>query len=131
MEKVKCYKYMFIIGAVWNFSMSIPFIIISFIDMNLLTTLLGIQYSSTPLWLQSFFIFVLFFGIGYLWVGVKIDNNHAIIVLGTGLKILVFLFFLINYIIGELSLPFVLAGTVDFIFSLLFVEFLINHVRNK
>ena len=78
---------------------------------------------------QGFLLAVLVFGIGYLMVGLDLENNHLVILLAVIAKALVFLVFLIYYISGDLPLFEMLAGVGDLIFSIFFIEFLINYKK--
>ena len=69
---------------------------------------------------------VIIFGIGYLIVGLNIDQNHWIVLMGIIGKLLVFLFFTINYIDGAIILFKLIIAIGDLIFAILFIEFLLN-----
>ncbi len=119
MERTIYYKYMFIIGAIWNLAVAIPLLIMSyFINLGLST--LGLIYY------QGFLISIILFGIGYYIVGKDINKNHAIVLLGIVGKILVFTFFLAYFLLGIMTILEVIASTIDLIFACLFIEFLIN-----
>ena len=119
MERKVYYKYMFIIGAIWNLAVAIPLLIISYFINPGLSTLGLIYY-------QGFLISIILFGIGYYIVGKDINKNHAIILLGIVGKILVFTFFLTYFLLGIMTIFEVSAATIDLIFACLFIEFLIN-----
>ena len=119
MEKTVYYKYMFIIGAIWNLAVAIPLLIMSYIITTGLSTLGLIYY-------QAFLNSVILFGFGYYIVGRDINKNHGIVLLGIIGKILVFIFFLTYFILGIMTIFEVLAGTIDLIFACLFIEFLIK-----
>ena len=53
---------------------------------------------------QGFLLAVLVFGIGYLMVGLDLENNHLVIILAVIAKALIFLIFLVYYISGDLPL---------------------------
>ena len=120
----------FIVGAIWNLICSVPLIILSFFNINLAAGLIGVKYVGHQFWFAAFFITVAFFGIGYLWVGLNLDDNHFLIVLATLLKILVFIFFLVYHLEGYFPLILVFDGTVDLIFSFLFIEFLLKYNKS-
>jgi len=119
LEKTVYYKYMFIIGAIWNLAVAIPLLIMSYIITTGLSTLGLIYY-------QAFLNSVILFGFGYYIVGRDINKNHGIVLLGIIGKILVFIFFLTYFILGIMTIFEVLAGTIDLIFACLFIEFLIK-----
>ncbi|MFX0187774.1 MAG: hypothetical protein ACFE8A_08565 [Candidatus Hodarchaeota archaeon] len=122
MEKKAYYKYMLIIGSIWNLALAVPILIMSFFISPGLS-ILGLLYYQAFLWA------VILFGIGYGVVGLNIDNNHALIVLGVIGKILVFLYYMVYFLLGILDISYVMIGTGDLIFALLFIEFLINYKK--
>ena len=110
---------MFIIGAIWNLAAAISLLIMSyFINLGLST--LGLIYY------QFFLNSVILFGIGYFIVGININKNHGIVLLGIVGKIGVFTYFLAYFILGIMTILLVIAGIIDLIFACLFVEFLLN-----
>ena len=122
LDKKKYYMYMLIIGAIWNIIISLLIFLGSFFANPGLNEL-GIVYY------QMFSMVVLLLGIGYYLVGRDLDNNHAIISLGVIGKILVFVFMLIYYILGVVDAISLFIGIIDFIFGILFIEFLINFTK--
>ena len=119
MERKVYYKYMFIVGAIWNLAVAISLLIMSYF-INLGFSTLGLIYY------QGFLNSVILFGIGYYIVGRDINKNHAIVLLGIAGKITVFTFFLAYFLLGIMTIFEVIAGTIDLIFACLFIEFLIN-----
>jgi hypothetical protein len=69
---------------------------------------------------------VIIMGIGYLIVGLNIDQNHWIVLMGIIGKLSVFVFFTIQYINGDIALLKLIIAIGDLIFAILFVEFLLN-----
>ena len=122
MEKKDYYKYMFIIGAIWNLFLAVPMFTMSFFDAS------GFSGASL-MYYQGFMMAVILFGIGYLIVGLNLDDNHAIILLGIIGKVLLFVFFLSYYLLGYIPFYTVIMGVVDLIFSILFIEFLMNYKK--
>jgi len=60
------YKALFIIGGVWNFILSVPFLLLSFFARVLLSSfVVGIFTGATLMYYQVFLWFVIVFGIGY------------------------------------------------------------------
>ncbi len=120
MDKKTYYKYLFIIGAMWNLTVGIPLLLISFLGAS------GFQALSL-MYYQGFLMFVLVFGVGYLMMSQDLENNHLTILLAAIAKALAFLLFLVYYFSGDLPLYQMLFGVGDLIFSILFIEFLINY----
>jgi len=119
LDKKAYYKYLFIIAAIWNLMIGIPLLLGSFFGTS------GFQALSL-MYYQGFLLAVLVFGIGYLMVGLDLENNHLVIILAVIAKALIFLIFLVYYISGDLPLYQMLVGVGDLIFSILFIEFLFN-----
>lgn len=120
MKKRIFYKYLFIIGALWNFVLALPYLISSFMGTTIFT-------GASLMYYQGFLCIVIIFGIGYFMVGLNIDKNHGIVIMGVIGKILVFIFFLVYYLMGHLPFRYVLVGVGDLIFAILFIKFLIYY----
>jgi hypothetical protein len=125
MDKRDYYKYLFIIGALWNWVASFPFIVIVLTNPNMLLAF-GLAVPPSLIWSQLFLASVFLLGIGYFLVGKDIDSNHAVVLIGALDKILVFFVFVYYFTVGDVPLFLVLLGTGDLIFAILFLEFLIN-----
>ena len=66
MNRAAYYKALFIIGGVWNFILSVPFLLLSYFDRALLSLfVVGIFTGATLMYYQVFLWFVIVFGIGY------------------------------------------------------------------
>jgi hypothetical protein len=74
---------------------------------------------------------VIIIGIGYLIVGLNIDQNHWIVLMGIIGKFLVFFFFTTQYIKGDIALLKLIIAIGDLIFAILFIEFLLNIKKLK
>ncbi len=119
LDKKKYYMYILIIGAIWNIIISLLIFLGSFFANPGLNELGFVYY-------QMFSVVVLLFGVGYYLVGRDLENNHAIISLGVIGKILVFIFMLTYYILGVVDVISLFTGIIDFVFGILFIEFLVN-----
>ena len=119
LDKKKYYMYVLITGAIWNIIISLLIFLGSFFSNPGLNEL-GLVYY------QMFSMVVLLFGVGYYLVGRDLENNHAIISLGVIGKILVFIFMLTYYILGVVDVISLFIGIIDFVFGILFIEFLVN-----
>jgi hypothetical protein len=122
MEQKAYYKWLFIIGALWNWGASVLFFfwsdpIFSFLNMK------ATNYSGI---MQLAMVLVFAFGIGYYWVSKDISTNHDIVKLGIIAKTLAFLVLSYHSFIGNMSLLIGLCGAVDLIFAILFLQFLMN-----
>ena len=130
MNRAAYYKALFIIGGVWNFILSVPFLLLSFFDRALLSLfVVGIFTGATLMYYQVFLWFVIVFGIGYTIVGLDLDKNHGIVLLGAIAKILAFISFVAYYLSGDVPFSLAMIGIGDLIFAILFIEFLINYKK--
>ena len=130
MNRAAYYKALFIIGGVWNFILSVPFLLLSFFDRTLLSLfVVGIFTGATLMYYQVFLWFVIVFGIGYTIVGLNLDKNHGIVLLGVIAKILAFISFIAYYLSGDVPFSLAMIGIGDLIFAILFIEFLINYKK--
>jgi hypothetical protein len=125
MPKEGYYKNMFFIGALWNWVASLTFAI----GWKFLFPLFGMALPNYLVFYMLFLGLCFVFGIGYFWVSRDISSNHGIVRMGIIGKLLVFVGFLIAWYMGELPLIIVSAGFVDFIFALLFIEFLNSYSK--
>lgn len=128
MEKKDYYKYLFIIGGIWNLILAVPQLLLSFVDGR--NFFLEVNLTGEALmFYQIFRLFVIGIGFGYTWVGLNINRNHGIVLLGIIGKILGFTYVLTYFFLSEIELFQVIVGTCDLIWVILFIEFLINYKR--
>jgi len=120
MERKLYYKWLFIIGAIWNWGAALLF----FFWCDPIFAWLNMKTLNYPAVMQLAMVLVFVFGIGYYWVSKDLSKNHDIVRLGIIAKILVFLLFSYHYLIGNIPLLLNLCGVVDLIFAILFMEFL-------
>ncbi len=126
MERRDYYKYLFFIGAIWNWLIGVIFIAAS-IFLTDLYAMFGAQEPLSLVWFHIFFIFVIIFGIGYFCVGQDIDKNHGIVKIGIIAKLSVVVVFFYYFLIGDFNILVMGPPIVDLIFVILFLEFLINY----
>jgi hypothetical protein len=120
MERKVYYKWLFLIGAIWNWGAGVLF----FFWSAPILTLLNMQPLNYPGIMQLAMVLVFAFGIGYYWVSKDIYKNHDIVRLGIIAKTLVCLVLVYHYLIGNFHLLLALCGIVDLIFVRLFIGFL-------
>lgn len=126
MDKDKYYKYLFIIGAIFNWTISFTFLVVSILVSDVFH-LFGTSRPSTLFFLHSLLGLIFVYGIGYFIVGLDIDKNRGCVWLGVISKLTFFSFCVIYFLLGDLELVIVVLGSLDFIFACFFIEFLINH----
>jgi hypothetical protein len=115
-------KNLFFVGALWNWSASMIFLSLSFVNKGLLAYFHKIP--ETMLWYYCFLGAVFIFGIGYYWISMDVWRNRDIIKMGVAGKILVFLLFFVYLLKGEITFLLFLAGCVDLLFAILFIKVL-------
>jgi hypothetical protein len=120
MERKAYYKWLFLIGAFWNWGAAVLF----FFWCAPIFAWLNMQPLNYPGIMQLAMALVFALGVGYYWVSKNIHKNHDIVRLGIIAKTLAFLVLVYHYLIGNLNLLLALSGVVDLIFALLFIEFL-------
>ncbi len=125
LERKNYYKYLFLIGAIWNLVVGFLFIALSPLADSVFP-LFGMESPTSLVFFQGFFGLTSLFGIGYYLVSRNIEKNHGIILLGVIGKFYLFILFLIYFIIGASNFLPVATVIVDLVFGCLFVEFLIS-----
>ena len=128
MDKKEYYKFLFIIGALFNWVNSLTFLFLSIFDPAIFSDL-GTSYPPTLFFLHSLLALIFTYGIGYFIVGLDINKNHGVVILGIVSKLLFFTFCVIYFALGDIDIMIVILGSGDFIFACLFFEFLINYKK--
>ena len=126
MDKKTYYKYLFIIGGIFNWIMAISFMLLSIIDPHIFSSF-GTSYPPTLFFLHALLGLIFTYGIGYFILGLNIDKNHGYAVLGVISKLCFFTFCVIYFLLGDLFIIIVILGSLDFIFACLFIEFLLKY----
>jgi len=125
MDKNKYYKYLFLLAAIWNWIVTISFLILSFVAPDVLS-LFGVEIPPSLAFLQMLFILIGIFGVGFFIIYLDIESNHGIVQMSVLEKLSFFVVFLIYFIIGDVGILVLMLIIVDLIFGLLFIEFLLN-----
>jgi len=120
MDRKLYYKWLFMIGALWNWGAAIFFFFFSAQVFELLN-MAPLNYSGV---LQLAMTLVFALGVGYYFVSKDISINHDIVKVGIIGKTLAAAVLIYHYLIGNVHLLFVLCGIVDLLFAILFIEFL-------
>ncbi|MBD3255919.1 MAG: hypothetical protein GF383_12555 [Candidatus Lokiarchaeota archaeon] len=126
MDKKKYYKYLFIVGAFFNWINASSFLFLSIIDKNIFK-LFGSSFPPTLFFLHSLLALIAVYGLGYFIVGLNLDKNKGVVILGIVSKLSFFTCCVVYYLIGDLTLIIVILGSGDFIFACLFIEFYLNY----
>jgi len=126
MDKTNYYKYLFLIGAIFNWVVSSTFLVISILVPDIFK-LFGSSKPPTLFFLHALLGLIFVYGIGYFIVFLDINKNQGCVWLGVISKLTFFTFCVIYFLSGDLELIIVGLGSLDFIFACFFIEFLINH----
>jgi hypothetical protein len=125
MERSVYQQRMFFIGAIWNWGGALFFGGISLFYQPMLPYFLN-QIPENMLWFHMFIGVVFVFGLGYYWISKDIKRNRDLIKMGIIGKTFVFCMLFYAWQAGIATVLFFLAGSVDLLFTLLFVEVLIK-----
>ena len=125
MDKKTYYKYLFLLTAIWNFLISLPFMFM----YETFAINWGLVLPSTPIWIELFLIFVFIMGIGYFLIYRDISKNHGLVFIGILTKVAVFIIFLYFLIIGLINIILFSFSVVDLVTACLMVEFLLNYKK--
>lgn len=128
MNKENYYKWLFTMGAVFNWLMSVSFLVGS-VAIPDIFALFGTTDPPTLFFLHALLGLIFVYGIGYFIVGLDIHKNRGIVWLGVLSKLSFFGFCVIYFLLGDLSFIIVAFGSFDLFFSLLFLEFIINYEK--
>ena len=126
MDKEKYYKWLFIVGAVFNWIISVSLFIGS-LAIPEIYALFGTTYPPTLFFLHALFGLIFVYGIGYFIVGQDIHKNRGCVWLGIFSKLSFFAFCVIYFLLGDLTFIIVVFGSFDLVFACLFIEYIINY----
>ena len=115
-------KAMFYVAALWNWLAAVVVLLITLIFHYGL----GISVLLGPLGVQLFCMFVALFGYGYWLLARDTSRNDGIVILGVIGKVLVFGLFMAYAIAGRIQFAVAAPTSIDALFAILFVEFLLN-----
>ncbi|MHA1963599.1 MAG: hypothetical protein ACXACG_09160 [Candidatus Thorarchaeota archaeon] len=124
MDRERYHRLMYLIAAIWNWTLAITFLVLPRIDINYFPAT-GLVIPNTMLWFDSFMGVVFAFGLGFYFVSKSVKENHGLIQMGVFEKTWVFLIGVVWFILGQASILVIFFVTVDLIFGLLFIEDLI------
>ena len=124
MERDKYYKILFIGGAFFNWINGFTFIFLSLLDPEIFS-LFGTSEPPTMLFLHALLLLIITYGLGYFIVGLNIEKNEGVVVLGIVSKLSFFFCCLVYYLLGDVAIIMVFLASGDFIFACLFAEFLL------
>ena len=120
MKRITYYKALFLIGAIWNWTIA-PVFFFFYEPIIAATGLDPLRYG-IPLQLAMALVFV--YGIAYYYAFKDPVGNRVCVKLGIYSKTLVFLVLFYNWVTGVIVFSLLVPGIVDLIFAGLYVEFL-------
>ncbi|TFG11660.1 hypothetical protein EU537_11790 [Candidatus Thorarchaeota archaeon] len=126
MHKENYYKWLFIVGAVFNWIMAVSFLVGS-VAVPDIFALFGTATPPTLFFLHALLGLIFVYGIGYFILGLDIHKNRGIVWLGVLSKLSFFGFCVIYFLLGDLTFTIVAFGLFDFFFACLFLEYIINY----
>ncbi len=115
------FKVMFTVAALWNWLAALLFMAMAVLNLQVLSLFLTIKPASY-LWFNLFFGVVFVFGLGYFWAARDLGTNRNIVKMGAIGKTWVFILILGEWWTGAVTVLAALAGTVDLVFAILFVQ---------
>ena len=118
-------KRLFTVGAIWNWAVAALLITLAALDLDEVSLFLNLIPESF-LFYYLFVGMVAVFGLGYYWVAQAPQRNRDIIKLGVIAKSIVVALIIPAWFSGEVTSLSAAAATVDFIFTILFVDVLLN-----
>ncbi|MFQ5979989.1 MAG: hypothetical protein ACE5OZ_17800 [Candidatus Heimdallarchaeota archaeon] len=125
MERSEYNRYLFLIGAIWNWAIAVALTAISLIDEDQLE-MLSDDIPANFLYFHILMALVFAFGIGYYWVSLDFDKNRDLVKAGIIAKVLVFVIAIAYLINGDANLTGLGAPLGDLIFAALFLETLLR-----
>ncbi len=122
MDRSSYHKNMYTIAAIWNWILSVSFLILPRIDMAYFSLAGPIEAPPSLMWFDNFFGFVFLFGLGYYFISKSTTENYGLIKMCICEKTWVFIVGIAYFLIGHASLLVVFVASGDFFFGLLFLE---------
>ncbi len=116
---------MYTIAAIWNWALSITFLILPRIDISYFSLAGDVPAPPTLLWFDCFMGLVFAFGIGFYIISLDTRENHGLVKIASFEKVWVFIIGLFYFLIGQASQLLLLIVTGDLIFGTLFIEDLV------
>ena len=120
-DRGKYTRLLFRTAFAWNIAVAVGFALLAELAPTSLDAFVR-QVPESMAFAHLTMLFILLFGIAFLFVSLDFDGNRDIVRLGVIEKASLFLVVLVYSVSGDLKLPLFLAACVDLIFGLLFLE---------
>ena len=127
----KYYKFMFLIGAIWNLSVGLIFLTITIFAFDFGVSLFELVPPDSTVFIQNFLVLVFAIGIGLLVVSFNPKKYYWIVVMFAFEKFAINFVVIPHYFMREFNFLFVAMILVDLVWGILFTEFLIRFRREK
>ncbi|HQP30706.1 MAG TPA: hypothetical protein PLB81_05210 [Deltaproteobacteria bacterium] len=128
----KTYRDIFFVGALWNLMVGLGNLTFFKTSMRIMFGKNAVTNAITStLPLRFFYIAVALFGWGYYMVSRNLKENRGIIWMGMAAKVIIFGTFVWYYRLRQVKILAVLAGSVDFVFTILFAIFMWDTRRKE
>ncbi|MGY5873498.1 MAG: hypothetical protein RTV72_14720 [Candidatus Thorarchaeota archaeon] len=125
MERPQYHKFMYTIAAIWNWILSVAFLILPRIDMGIFSIAGPVAPPPTLLWFDSLFGLVFAFGLIAYLIGNSTTQNQGLIKIAIFEKFWVFVIGVYYFLIFQASFLVVAVVSGDLLLGLLFLEDLI------
>ncbi|MGY5880498.1 MAG: hypothetical protein RTV31_09610 [Candidatus Thorarchaeota archaeon] len=122
MDRLSYHKNMYTIAAIWNWILSVGFVVLPRIDMAIFSIAGPVAPPPTLLWFDSFFGLVFAFGLIAYFISKSTTENEGLIKIAIFEKILVFVIGVYYFMILQASLLVVVVVSGDLLLGLLFLE---------
>ena len=118
-------KRLFTVGALWNWGMAALLLGLAAFSLEGLSWFLN-DIPENIMWFHICMGLVAIFGLAYYWVAQDVRRNRDIIKMGVLGKTLVVVLIVPAWYAGQVTTLGAAAATVDFVFTVLFVDVLLN-----
>ncbi len=125
MDKANYYKKLFLFGGIYNIIIGVSLFAFAAADKVTASALFGMGVPPTLLFVTAMMWFVVCFGVGYVIVSRDITKNHGVVLIGAMEKVIFFIDGVATFAMAEVAASVVAFGTIDLIFGILFIEFLL------
>jgi len=122
LDRLSYHKNIYTIAAIWNWILSVSFLILPRVDMSIFSIAGPVDPPPTLLWFDSLFGLVFAFGLIAYFISKSTAENQGLIKIAIFEKIWVFIIGVYYFIILQASALVVLVVSGDLLFGLLFLE---------
>jgi hypothetical protein len=117
---------MFLVGAFWNLAIGLIFMLITIFAFEFGIGLFDMIAPDSKVFIQAFLVLVFAIGIGLLVVSFNPKQYYWIVIMFAFEKFAINAIVIPHYFMGEFNFLFVAMILVDFVWGVLFTEFLVR-----